>query len=123
LFSWLYRICVNLCYERMDRRWRQVAYLQEDLEALAGPLAADRQAQAEDRARREKMLQLIEAQKGLLGEPCRGLVEMRDERGESYAAISKALRVPMGTVMSRLARCRETLKKLVLKAMEGGKDV
>ena len=44
---------------------------------------------------------------------------MRDEKGKSYAEISEKLKVPMGTVMSRLARCRETLKELVKRVLTG----
>ena len=53
-----------------------------------------------------------------MGEPCRGLLNLRDSQGKSYALISETLKVPMGTVMSRLARCRETLKQMVLQALE-----
>lgn len=119
LFSWLYRICVNLCYERIDKRWRQVNLLEGDLEALAGPLAEDHKRAQEEGEEKEKMLGLVAEQKKLMGQPCQELLDLRDVRGESYATISRTLKVPMGTVMSRLARCREALKKLVLKAMKG----
>jgi RNA polymerase sigma-70 factor (ECF subfamily) len=117
LFSWLYRICVNLCYERMDKRWRQVAFLQEDLEALARPMAEDRLQKEEENAVRDKRLKVLEEQKKLLGAPCQELLELRDVQGQSYADISQVLKAPMGTIMSRLARCRESLKQLVLRAM------
>ena len=41
------------------------------------------------------------------------ILELRDVNGLSYLLISKALGVPMGTVMSRLARAREQLRRLV----------
>ena len=117
-YTWLYRICVHLCYDRIKRRGRQVAHLQEDLEALAGPLSEDRQEREEENLEKNKKLELLETQKKLMGEPCRGLLNLRDSQGKSYALISETLKVPMGTVMSRLARCRETLKQMVLQALE-----
>jgi len=44
---------------------------------------------------------------------------LRDRQGKSYAVIGKLLKLPMGTVMSQLARCRETLKSLVIHDREG----
>ncbi len=122
LFTWLYRICVNLCYERIDKRWRLVSHLQEELEDLAGPLSGDRQEREEENALRNKKLELLDGQKKLLGAPCRDLLDLRDVQGKSYAEVSKLLKVPMGTVMSRLARCRESLKQLVMQALEGKKN-
>ena len=122
LFSWLYGICVNLCYDRMDKRQRQVSLLDEELENLAAPLAEDRQRKAEEEAEKARLLQILEAQKNRLGTFCRELLEMRDGRGLSYAQLSQALKVPMGTVMSRLSRCKEALKRLALESLEGGKD-
>ena len=40
------------------------------------------------------------------------ILELRDVDGLSYLLISKALGVPMGTVMSRLARARGQLRQL-----------
>lgn len=122
LYTWLYRICVNLCYERIKKRWRQVSHLEEELETLAGPAAEARQGREKEEAERSKMLELVEGQKKLLGDPCRNLLELRDGQTKSYAQISLVLKIPMGTVMSRIARCREALKQLVLKALKGEKD-
>lgn len=119
LYSWLYRICTFLCYERLEKRGKQVAYLQEELETLAGPGSIARQRREEEELEKNKMLELLETQKGLLGDACRGLMDLRDDQKKSYAQISEALKVPMGTVMSRLARCREVLKQLLLRAMGG----
>jgi RNA polymerase sigma factor (sigma-70 family) len=119
LYSWLYRICAYLCYERLEKRQRQVAHLEEELEELASPLAVAHQNQEEGETEKNKMLELLETQKNLLGEPCRSLLELRDKQGKSYAGISEELKIPMGTVMSRLARCREALKQLVQKALKG----
>ena len=39
LYTWLTRICVNLCFARIRRRKRQVEMDGQDLEGLMGPQA------------------------------------------------------------------------------------
>ena len=117
LYSWLFRICVNLCYARIRKRKRQIAHLEEDLEVLAAPNSASRREREEEEAEKNKMLELVESQKEHLGQFCRELLESRDRQQKSYAEISTDLKVPMGTVMSRISRCREALKRLVMEAL------
>ncbi len=118
LYHWLNRICMYLCFERVRKRRRMVSSLQEELEALAQPIAFRHKDPEQEENERTKMLQLMASQKQLLGEPCRNLMEMRGERKMSYAQVADLLKVPIGTVMSRLARCREALKNLVVRALK-----
>lgn len=119
LYHWLYRICMYLCWERVRKRNRQVAILDEELEALANPAAMEHEQGKRQEDEKKGLLKLIASQRDLLGEPCKGLLELRDVKGESYSKISKAVKIPIGTVMSRLSRCKEALKQMVLKALEG----
>ena len=48
-----------------------------------------------------------------MSEKCRGVLELRDLKGESYINIARVLKIPPGTVMSQLARCRQALKQLL----------
>jgi RNA polymerase sigma-70 factor (ECF subfamily) len=119
LAHWLRQICVHRCYRRWRKRKRMVVLEMEKLEELLAPEALSRpgtEGQEEERARKTEAL---EKGKQGLGKPCRELIGLRDEKGKSYADIAEALRVPMGTVMSRLARCREILRELVKKVMTG----
>lgn len=106
LHTWLRRICVNRCFERIRSRDRQVATETDELEALVGP-------------REEKQNPFLEALRegwGLLGKHCREILDLRDKQEKTYGEIADALKMPVGTVMSRLARCKGALRELVKKA-------
>jgi len=120
LYNWLFRICMNLCYDRIRQRQRQIVRAEEELENLAGGASVEKARQVLEDARLQKTLELVEAQRESMGDPCRGLLKLRDTENQSYAAISEKLKVPIGTVMSRLSRCKETLKQLVLRALGEG---
>jgi RNA polymerase sigma-70 factor (ECF subfamily) len=49
---------------------------------------------------------------GQLSADGRAIVELRHVQGLSYAQISQTLQIPMGTVMSRLSRARDSMGKL-----------
>lgn len=116
LYHWLNHICMYLCFDRIRKRKRLVASLHEELEAAAqaGPVPGGEQGPEE----RERLLTLLESQRELLGAPCKGLLDLRENQRKSYIQIAGILKIPIGTVMSRLARCKETLKQLVLKSMK-----
>lgn len=118
LYHWLYRICMYLCYERIRKRKRLIVSLEEDLEAAATPLALGQDKALEEKEK-QRILEVIEAQREVMGDPCRSLLDLREKQGKSYAQIANALKVPIGTVMSRLARCKEALKALVLGVLKG----
>jgi RNA polymerase sigma-70 factor (ECF subfamily) len=49
----------------------------------------------------------------MLPEQFREVVLLRDIEGLSYAEIARVVDCPLGTVMSRLARARESLRRLL----------
>lgn len=117
LSHWLLRIGINLCYDRIRQRQRLVIRLTEELDGLSAPHSMEIERQRKEDVGKHKVLEVLETQKKLLGEPCRELIRLRDEEEKSYAAISEELKIPIGTVMSRLSRCKEALKDLVVRAM------
>jgi RNA polymerase sigma-70 factor, ECF subfamily len=108
--AWLRQICVNKCYSRWRQRDRLLLMQSGEMEGLLKPKAAEDDSSGLEKAGRLKRLH--EALRKM-GEVCRKMIELRDLDGGSYASVSKTLKIPMGTVMSRLYRCREALKKLM----------
>ena len=122
LYHWLYRICMYQCYERIRKRKRLVVTMDEELEMAARPHSTGSQEREAEDKEKKRMLEILENQKGLLGEPCRGLLDLREGQNRSYAQMAGILKVPIGTIMSRLARCKETLKELFLRALKESKN-
>jgi len=116
-YHWIYRICMHRCFEVIRKRRRQVASLDEDLENLSAKASLERLAREEDARRREEVLVILREERRAMEEPCRDLLALRDEEGNSYARLAETLRIPIGTVMSRLSRCKETLEKRVRKRL------
>lgn len=121
LYTWMSNICANLCYERLRRKRKVLASLHEDLERLALPRSPSPGEEKEDEEEKQARLALLDRITGSLSERCRKVLELRDKKGESYIEISRTLKIPMGTVMSQLARCRKALRNLFDGEWKGNK--
>ena len=107
--SWLYRIAVNACKNRMDSKEYREARGRRDLEAadaegISSPSPAQ-ELEAKDRRR------LIEAAIQRLPEEQRLLVVLRDVEGRSYEEIAESTGLNPGTLKSRLNRGRRQLQE------------
>jgi RNA polymerase sigma-70 factor (ECF subfamily) len=118
LYTWLNHICVNLCYARLRQRRKAVAQPGEMLELLSSSQALQRHTQAGEDQEQELRLSALRQELAAMKEGCRGIITLRDVEGRSYADIAQSLKVPVGTVMSRLARCRQALGERVRKALK-----
>jgi RNA polymerase sigma-70 factor (ECF subfamily) len=119
LYTWLNHICVNLCYKRLEKRKRLLATSDEDLQNLSYSIAHEREQDRWESGEKQAKLERIETLMGSMSGNCRKILELRDWKGESYIHISSALKLPMGTVMSQLARCRKALKELLKSDLDG----
>jgi RNA polymerase sigma-70 factor, ECF subfamily len=98
--SWLYRIVVNLCLDRSRRvSARTTVPLDEDQDE--GPVVE----------RWEMRLQ-VEALLARLSDELRITLLLREVGGLSYEEIARELRIPVGTVRSRLSAAREQFRRL-----------
>ncbi|HUT74755.1 MAG TPA: sigma-70 family RNA polymerase sigma factor [Armatimonadota bacterium] len=95
--TWLRRITVNECINRLGRRGREGE--------LPPELASARSSPDEGVA--------VRAAIQSLSPPLRAALVLRELHGASYREIAHILRVPVGTVRSRLAAAREKLRELL----------
>ncbi|HKP95829.1 MAG TPA: sigma-70 family RNA polymerase sigma factor [Fibrobacteria bacterium] len=108
--SWLYRIAVNTCKNRLVSRPYREARRHRDLKAAEsdGAPSAPSPAQVlEAKGKRER----IEAAIAGLPEEQRTLVVLRDIEGRSYEEIAETTGLNPGTVKSRLNRGRRQLQE------------
>jgi RNA polymerase sigma-70 factor, ECF subfamily len=115
--TWVLRIVRNTCYTWLEKT-RHARSNDAFDEARHSP---DVQAAGPDApllAREDReMLRHILAQ---LPEECREVIILRELEGMAYREIASVTGVPMGTVMSRLARARERLQTELFKRRSNG---
>jgi RNA polymerase sigma-70 factor (ECF subfamily) len=112
LYTWLNHICVNLCFARVRSRKRQCSATAEDMELLMRSRASQAHQEAEEAAVRTQRLNMLGTWIPKLKAPCQSILGMRFFEEKSLNEIRLLLRVPLGTVASRLARCQQALKKI-----------
>lgn len=108
--SWMYRIAVNACKNRMLSRAFRDSRKNRDLEAaeMEGAGSAPSPAQElEAKGKRERIEEAI----ARLPEEQRTLIVLRDVEGRSYEEISETTGLNPGTVKSRLNRGRRQLQE------------
>jgi RNA polymerase sigma-70 factor (ECF subfamily) len=109
LYTWLNHICVRLCYRRIRQRSRTALGSEQDLAETLGAVASgdDPGLRRLDETRQQWLRKAVEA----MDKGCRTIIQWRDFEGLSYGDLSRRLKAPIGTVMSRLSRCREKLRR------------
>ena len=120
LDTWLTQICIHKCYRHFRNRGRLVAQAEEDMENRLKPRALEAADQADREKERKARLQAVDRALDDMGEPCKKMLHLRMKEGASYIEMARVLKVPMGTVMSRLARCTAALKEKVGRMIEEG---
>ena len=120
LSTWLHRIAVTRALNRLDLASEKVARASlplepQDEDDSAAPIAAlaDRgQSPLEALEAKELMRRLADCL-GKLPPAWRAVLALRDAESRSYEEIASLLQIALGTVRSRLARARLSLKDCV----------
>jgi len=126
--SWLYRIAANLTLDELRRRgrWRLFSWdlfkprhaQESDREAGYDPPASEPDVPALLESRED--IQRVRRALGTLPANCRMILVLREYQDLPYEEIAEILRVPLGTVRSRLARAREQLRLALLQETPRG---
>lgn len=121
LSTWLIQISIFKCHNRYRQRAKLVGREEAELDLLLRSTAMDIQ-ESRDREREylDKKISIIEKCLEKLGSECVEIVRLRELQGKSYIEVGKTLKIPMGTVMSRLSRCKKALKTLVEQFVKEG---
>jgi len=110
--AWLLTIVRNTCYTWLQQNRRPTMSIEEDMPELDST-----QSNPETLLLREIDAELLRQAVEELPLEFREAIVLRELEGLSYKEISGITDVPLGTVMSRLARARDRLSK----ALGGGK--
>jgi RNA polymerase sigma-70 factor (ECF subfamily) len=101
--AWLLTIVRNLCYSRLRQHQREVPL--ESLDENAHSTPAGHISWQRDAAR-----ELLPRALELLPVEAREILVLHEIEGLAYKDVAAVLEIPLGTVMSRLARAREKLQ-------------
>lgn len=121
LGTWIYRIAVNLCKNRVKYLARRRSQAQEEFEAVAerNPMHQAKGVTFGDVARPDHMVEGLQAEEVLkqciaeLDPDFREVLVLRDLEDLTYDEIGSITGLPEGTVKSRIHRARGMLKELV----------
>lgn len=112
LSTWLHRIAVTRALNHVDRAEEKLKRASDpiEVEAMDGPVSAATPLAALEA--KELMQRLADCLKRLPA-AWRAVLALREAEENSYERIAETLRVEIGTVRSRLARARASLKDCV----------
>ncbi len=119
-YTWLYRLVMNRCIDQKRRDKvksdRHVEWEDErSEEAAVGAGGEPPSGPDDDLYRAQLRKRMADAIRGL-PDDARRTFELREVDGLDYAEIATALRIPKGTVMSRLHYARRKLRAVLLEA-------
>ena len=111
LGTYLTRIAINLCLDAMRRQTKRRFWFRMDLdeEPLPEELMIEDSPDVESGERREQVQRAIQS----LDPKHRAVVVLRMISGCSTRETAQLLKIPTGTVLSRLARAQEKLRRML----------
>ncbi|HVR10119.1 MAG TPA: sigma-70 family RNA polymerase sigma factor [Thermoanaerobaculia bacterium] len=113
LKTWIFRVALNHCRERLSRFRPLTLPIGEEMDPAGATLLADPRRDPEAQAVAADVGRQVARALALLPVPFREAVVMRDLQDLSYQEIAAVLGVRIGTVRSRIARGREQLRILL----------
>ena len=114
---WLFAILRNVCRSEFARRSGGLRCVDQDVDEVdkdggaASPLWQEPQASPEAEVLQQRDAETIRRFVAELPQPFREAIVLREINDLSYREIADVIGIPVGTVMSRLARARSLLRK------------
>lgn len=127
VYTWLYRIVMNLSIDHVRKAKKTMEFDEQgprDATAEGSDLLP-RVVESNPRKTvvRKEMSQHIQAALGQLPEHHRQVIVLREFEGCSYEEIAKVLKVPKGTVMSRLFHARRKMQDALKHYLDGDFEI
>ncbi len=110
-FNWIYTIAVRLCLNFIKKEKRRIDVDPSNIDAYSIKVKSN-DGLLEKVIAKEENTRIREAIRRL-PEKLKVVLLLRVDEELSYAEISRVLKIPSGTVMSRLNRARERLKQSI----------
>ena len=116
LSTWLYRVTSNLCVDFARKRAAEgnMASIDDTESPAASIPDLSRAIQPEQAVENQELREELQYALAQLSEEHRRVVLLRDVAGLTYTEIARTLELEEGTVKSRLARARNSLRKILL---------
>ncbi len=122
LKTWIYRIAVNQCHNRRRFWHRRRRDREEGLEAVSvEPVAAGGGSSPYEEACRGERARRVQAALLELSFEHRSVLVLREVEGLTCEEVAETLRIPAGTVKSRLSRAREAMRLRLRGLVEEGR--
>jgi RNA polymerase sigma-70 factor (ECF subfamily) len=108
LYTWIYRITVNICIDEIRKRQRSRAYSLSDV-LSQNPRVEPSYSPVEKTVEQRELRELIEKAISKLPVEYKTVIILREFEDLPYEEIAKILKISVGTVKSRIFRARKLL--------------
>lgn len=108
IYTWIYRITVNICIDEIRKRQRLRAYSLDNT-ISQNPKSEPSYSPIEKAFERKEMREIIENAISKLPAEYKAVIILREFEDLSYEEIAKILKTRIGTVKSRIFRARKLL--------------
>lgn len=125
-YTWLYRITANICIDALRKKAGthgehvelDEALQMDTAEANIGALGSRLGTNPQKSALRKELAQKIQEALATVPEKHRAILLLREVEGMSYEDLARTLKIPKGTVMSRLFHARAKVQKILSEYLE-----
>ena len=128
VYTWLYRIALNLCHNQQKRlqrrytmeRWSLDSAPDDDFDSRGPVEVADERPQPSQRVEGDEMRHRLREALMQLPDNYRTVIVLRDIEGMTYEEIARITDSTLEAIKSRLFRARQNLRRILEPYMQGG---